>query len=1810
MQVQHLLQQPPVQQSKPQQQPRIRPLTVDEALQYTPLSSIVPFGPDPLPVPLLGSRDTASVFTSPEERNKSEQILQSLSEELKSSHGSSPFCKQTVQHLKHLLSADGLTSYQFKTPIDFGFEPAQSAQVAKMNGSSSPISTSSHFANLVLESTDVQFRYPTPSTQASVSPKARPISGQNSTALQISQKSPNQQAYSRNVGASACYNGVAPSERQSIGKPAIIVPALSSSFRSQEYIDVPDRDTGSDHELVHDFSRKRRPSENDQDDEPLAWSADQRERAEASLQGLQEMLASIFEAEDQFQPDTSGVSTSHGSSFFVVGGGTEDSSLTLDAAAQIRLDAALEKVISVGKFDAVPVDDVLRVQKLCEGALKSAETVDIKIEKGWGDTEVASWMQRIDVLDLGLKASRTLLRIMTSGRGEKRLSPEEMLQTILNVVKNALESCITPVVELRNSGTATETFKALTTHKKHINAVLNHAAKALRLLAALIVKEEVTENAITTVEFLAAGLIFVENGSNEKESILGVQKFERLRVAAMDVLVKIFSRYPDQRTFIFDEILTSLERLPVTRQKARQYKLIEGDSIQLVSALILRLVQTSAMRTDEGRASKKKAVLKLSHENGSMDKDDDESSTADELESAKDQPEPARSIDTEAKAERYPDEALQQLSEAFQPLLDSASKNAHYVIQFLVSRALKSTKSGDDPYRVLLDIFTGDFITVVTSTDWPAAELLLRSLLSQMVGLAEAEKSPAPAKNMALDLMAIMGAAISNIVTRIRNTSRSIENGESGLDRYLVQLSEDFLDGKLQDADVLVWDGPYRATLEYLQDRDLNDGQIQSACGYYTTQWASKIYSMQAATAGGGDDAVDVKTARMAFRLRKMIFDRRWLEVEYDFDSVTTAQGRLAYALTIVNMPFGKAFDRILLILLNSMNSEQATVRSKSLRSVIQLIEKDPTILERGAYVMQYILERSRDPSPLVRDSAMGLIGKCLALNPSLEDEIWKSVRARVIDLQVGVRKRSMKILKDIYLRTGKKDVKTAIADALLHRVMDTDEGVADLARQMLEETWMVPFVRSEQDGPATFQHKLAVKEQVILMVRTVQRGESVSSVLESLLKSLLAKDAKNCAANFQVCKAMVASMFDDILDDDEQTDRPRRNEVLRTLTVFAQAKPNLFTTEQVELLQPYIEHLSKNDDLEIYKSVIVIYRWVLPRLSSIKNSFLVAVQQALLASLNKLGRLQLGEVVSCLWTINGVLQNIDRLSRVVISCIKGINAARSKDLSKDVFSVTRYITIAGLFGKICEFDADIERFKAAFPVWKGDSVPSLMIEAFAPFTSPKTPHAVRRAALDAVCAVCQSWPKQFLKEQVCSAFEIVFREGNQELENLVLKGIRDYLSLEEKRSEKGANSGGNDDDEDESGRIGRSFANENDGISSSLIQRFLKQTIRIALASQDAFALTAVEVMASVSRQGLVHPKECSFAMVALETSQNAAIAGIASREHRALYQKHETIFGKEYMKAVHQAFIYQRDVVKDAQGATAHPFVSKLRPLFEVIKMSNAKVRKKFLANMCSRIDFDTSKLEVQAEVPSHLQYARFLVENLAFFEYSTLDDLLHVLSCMERVVTGTGTIVAHALETEIFKVQLDPAENGDGGEQMAVVQSVEPPVDPTRRRQLVTASMILSCVWEVRNFLRKLYGVGSASKQRESKSKDLAKPPSKFPFVSGDKMWEEIGRVMKALSSAEAGTAQCKAFVELMSVDDDFKLAVGEDGDVRMQTPSDDDMAGTPAPASGSGKGRKRRTTSDTPGKRPKIKRRRSSGSKARKMSDASGEDDGAH
>ncbi|EDN03105.1 conserved hypothetical protein [Histoplasma mississippiense (nom. inval.)] len=1430
-------------------------LSVDEALQFSPMTSAPIFGLDSILRPDVGQPSLANL-SSTHDRKAAGEIIDTLDDETQANAGESTRLETTRRHLQEILSGD-MTEYEFKLPsrsrVTHNSLKAQLPDTESLSrGHLGP------FAKMVLDNTDVRYRYPSPVTP---SPKKKLI---------VSKPLPSP-TLTENVSAARIPESSHHTESKAtlglqkpMQKPVVLVPSLPLSSQPDEYVHICDQ------------SPSKRRKLNTEDDEKLAALRlkDQKEEADAALVKLQELLQEVFEAEDQLEPDTSATEHQSSSKMFRLPKAIDGLGPVLSSETHSLLQTAMQKVTGYGRLRDIPTEYLNRIQKLCEPPVISAQTPDLKLEHVPAEDDTEMWLRKLDDMRNALLAICTLLHTMSGEVTIKDLCPEDVIQAIPNVLNHVFDDCLIPVVECRPNGRDAELFTFFSAHRNILAGLVHQTKKVLHLLARFLSNVDVAEGTITATEFLATKLIFVENAHSDRDSTLGFQKYEAVRRGSMDVLAKIFAKYPEQRPFILDEILVSLEKLPSTRQSARQFKLIDGKHIQLLSALVMQLVQTTALqKSSKGSRRPKRRLLlpKFGQGEGSESEDTDDEADDDG---------PRRGT------------PLELLSDKVEPLFDNALRSAQYITKFIVQRAMTSTKTGDQPYRNLLDLFTGDLVSVLGSTDWPAAELLLRVLASQMIGLADHDKSPANAKNMALELLGWMGCAISDLTSSVQHLIPSMDEGDSELSDYLRQLFDEHLNRSLHAEDVVSVDGPYRIVLESLQERDLGNWQLSSARGYVLAQWAKNVCSFYYDPENRGNISDGESVDHLARTLRNMLSDPRWLESHNNFERIGPHHARFAYLLTLLHMGFCKAFDKILKVLLNSITSDQAKVRSRSLKSVIQMLEKDPTLLDRDDSVTTLILRCSTDSSPMVRDSALSLIAKCITLRPALEEDGCRTILSCSADPTVGVRKRCIGSLKDIYLQTSRKDLKIAIADNLLQRITDMESSVVTQARQVLEEIWFGPFhhpIDSIQDSPQT---KVSLGELVDLIVGSVEKSDAIVTAFEKFVKSILSDDTKAASANFKVCKAIVATMFERIIDHADSPNKPTLQALLQSVTVFAKANAKLFTPDQLETLHPYIGHLSTADDLLLFRSVVVIYRCVLPYLSTAHNTLLKEIQNDLFKSVSKLARTELNEVMACLWTIDRVLQNTERLVKLTISVLKGI--AQAKTLNFDNSSKT---------------DA-LGRY----------------------------PFELRIMALESLGSICQTWPAQYSQQQARMALSSVFEGDSPDLQNIILKSFLEFFSIHEGKAETLVQTSDSAADAESSTRLAGSLkASENDGAAALIAQQFLQNMLHAALSKQDTYALTAIELIASINRQGLIHPKECAGVLVALETSTNPTISKIAFDTHKMLHEQHESMFDREYMRAVQDAFHYQRDVVGDPSGAFVRPYTSKLAPLFDIIKPIN---------------------------------------------------------------------------------------------------------------------------------------------------------------------------------------------------------------------------------------------------------------------------------
>lgn len=142
------------------------------------------------------------------------------------------------------------------------------------------------------------------------------------------------------------------------------------------------------------------------------------------------------------------------------------------------------------------------------------------------------------------------------------------------------------------------------------------------------------------------------------------------------------------RSCILNDILTSVDRLPCSKRNLRPYKLAHsGGSIQMVTALVLQLIQCSAVLPDSLIDKKKKYST----------------------------------LDNDAKLDK---------DVIMRDKYDTAiSIGGNFLTTFL--NKCKS-RSGETDFRPLFENFIHDLLTTVNKPEWPASELLL-SLLGTLL---------------------------------------------------------------------------------------------------------------------------------------------------------------------------------------------------------------------------------------------------------------------------------------------------------------------------------------------------------------------------------------------------------------------------------------------------------------------------------------------------------------------------------------------------------------------------------------------------------------------------------------------------------------------------------------------------------------------------------------------------------------------------------------------------------------------------------------------------------------------------------------------------------------------------------------------------------------------------------------------------------------------------------------------------------------------------------------------------------------------
>ncbi|CAN9280717.1 unnamed protein product [Alternaria alternata] len=1797
------------------------PPTVDEALPYSPFTSIIPFSPEIIPFPTAEPPTPPSTL-NPEQQKAAKKAVGILNAEIEG-QSTAQHLHNTLNQLRSLLLRDKLPEYHFK-PMPLLATPSPDSPTKNSNGDTpNAISGLSPFARKLYEQTNVAFT--APSVKPPEQPRKEHAPSRNTVAPSLPPQqahlaappppatTPNGHAHAHNADLpypSSALSSAPSSTPVRPPGPAVMIKPKAVARGDYKYIDN-----------INVGSLSQKKDDNRVESGVTVLRPHEREIADGKIEALESFVTTLTEDKDDLD----------GSLHFTKVMTSDGEFSILKHRAMETLSEKMSGVVGLGRFNVLSVDLAMQIQSLLHPAVVST-TKNGLFPRDEGNSEL---VENVATAKFALKSSKLLLETMIEGRDDYRMRREDIIDTVIDLTKLIKDSCIIPIVQSRRSGEAQDLFNAASAYRQELQVVLRLCGAVLARFATLIGKYNLPDRALNTLEYLTLELLVEQNSESERDSVFTIKKFEHFRQKAMDVLAQIFACHPGQRRSIVNGILGNLEKLPDKKASARQFLSAREVPIMTISALFMRFVQVVATNPTTRTASQADNVLANMAEDDVSDYEPGQAP----LKNSK-----------RANGSESPAIKAQRLS-------TEAAAEASYIVKELCDKASNTSKSGDKPFRNLLDLFIDDFCNVLGSPQWPAAVVLLQMFLVRMRTILvddQGTKHSVVDKDMALTTMATIGCGVIDFRDQLKKMRQRLDISQSdlssGLDRLVSDaLSEDIRE-RVNDVDLLAFDGPYRMVLESLVGYlDLQPSQedphLQAATGFYVSSWLTAVVkTFPERDEGHRPQAI----ATVQQCLESMIADPKWLAQKYKFQSVSDDQSKLAAGVITLQSQVCRYLSQIVNHMqIYARDKSSSKLRTRGTAGLQQLLDKDSRVISDEHIIN--MIPSLRDSSPMVREATLSLLSNCLAKESSLERHVLPQILEMTTDPSNGPKKKAIKLLKEIYLRSDSKQVRLKIAGPLLLPSQDNENAISELGRNVLEEIWLTAEKTDDS------QHRLNRAQRAVFMVDLLESVEKSSAHLEAFEKFFvhcLSPEAKGPAANLKICGQLVADLVDEVIDPENGTDTKSQARVMNTLSVFAKVRPTLFTVDYLRHLKLYIKIIGTNEDVALVRPTVVIFRHVLPTLPPLQHAFAEEIRLSLLKNVPKLAscvsmawprsRETLLDVVHCLWAISKMPgMDADKIFGTVCSVILNLRpflGSTKEQAAANRKRILPYLILLGTFGQVCSFDQQAESFIAKLRTsissnetvkkqmepmlnQKNPPPPSLiLLDTVRPFTMQTWELEFREQALQSMGGICQQSPEHFMRGEVEKVVKLVFvNEGNDSLKYIALSFFRQFFSVAERRSETGAQIATGKGAANGSARLETSFtATGNDHATLHLAQKFLEYFVKAALENKNDSAVIATDIIASISRQGLVHPKECGAALVALATSPNPNLARVAADEHRRIHEKQESYLEKEYMQAIHMAFKYQLNMFSDSHGMVEATYTPKLAKLFEALKTGKKASLKKFITNFCKQVDFDLAKLDISGAVPEPVLYARFCLENLALLDFPHQEELAVFLNAVEAMVLNTtgpaiGVViadelpkqymyVAQPLPQDMFQQQMLEARGISPMSPMlpagisTAPRLVPPAIDNSRLRQVTTACMILQMVWETRTFVRRCYSVKSNAPISQ---KDYAKPAHRNNLVTGKEIWERFETIMRALDSRESMVKQCYDFADLLDVDrETFIDAEGDDAlGGGYETPNENGEDGTPLPTSG--RGRKRKSNVSL-GNTPKKARGRLSGSKKKRNS----------
>ncbi|KAI9611647.1 hypothetical protein H4Q26_008602 [Puccinia striiformis f. sp. tritici PST-130] len=1395
--------------------------------------------------------------------------------------------------------------------------------------------------------------------------------------------------------------------------------------------------------------------------------------------------------------------------------------------------------------------------------------------------QISTIEERLKDLQIALHSIETTFALLAYDKHlPKQFYSEELIRSLVKGTKDQLNTVIFPFVEANQKGSLdvySQKLRRIMCASKVISMYIAQifsffSTSIVPKIDALVRQIDLSESIIASVSYITIAPFFVDCGpmfdlpsSNTKsrKSSQGNGSMKTMRLECLKLLRNVSSKYPDQRSWIIEEILNSILNLPEQSARGSKavYHLANGKSIQTFSALLLHIVQCCL-----AGARSRVGTLLDSAVTGPLDAPNTE--TNDGL---------APSLTPPPKTNSAV--AFNAVKEFIEPEISAATKLSKKIMTFLLQKSGKSSKSTHEAnYRILFDKLVEDLINVLFLPDWPVAEFMLGLFCKTMVSVEGFMLVIFECcQSMCLDYL---GPITAKLMEPIKKSS--IQTTPTLPFKVIIKTLDQKALSQLFELQ--------KTALASLDVKNTSGDPSHTAGDFAHAQWmceminaSNSLQSLQDQSQADPETAQAIDEEEKQYNLQQQAFLDCLNSHIQELGSMQPA--RVAHAVgrdcsdelssATRNEPANEVISKIqglkclanffLERIMATSASPSVTFRSKAIKALALVVAKDETVFFQES-VRRALENRMHDSSPAVRDATVELVGKYVVDRPDLAVAFLPQISARIADKGISVRKRVVKLLKAIYLILNEEEwigLKVDISHRLISRIHDEETSIRVLAMNALEELWF------NQPASDTFDVSLASS----ILVKVTAAYKELSSPVESVMKFILkqcAKQGDTARQRFdQRCKDIVEHLIDQLMDVAPARDQAFSEvECIQTICILTFASPKLLEPNKALMLLPYLKGATTPSENQMVQYLLQIFRVCVTLIPKSSSTFGEQLQRTLLVLVNKPnlngGGAVLQETIACFCAV--VIQHTqdyEALLNVFKACetrlrkdMQQLNDSSATSNTKSLPVLMYLVSTLVAYGQFEKLPADQKHIQEALETISQDSIHVHVYNLLLSVYDAKPAQKIKNVTLTCLGFLYRAFPSLMTRRESITLMDSVFNNDNDsdsDLQHRLLKLIMESISNQIEQGQGDAEPV-DTKEVDVNQLIGNVDAFPDSGVISAIVQRYLPHITTLAQSIKPHIQKTAVDIISFTIKQGLTHPLECVPVLVALESSKDATIASQVFALHTLLHVQRGNLVHCRFLETMNKVF----DCHTKASGTSSFVNGYSNNPIRSVLAswytlLSEKRVwRLAFLKALIKSFSIDAQADKVDRNTVGFQQY---LAEALLTLELKTEEEAMVLIESLNCSVGSSAYQTLQLLDGDPLKDLLSSnarRENGthDGTETGSISSAFN-------------SSIVLGVGFVLRDLLKEAYGIsdqklskfsagvekgnGSKSSREKLVSRSMGVKELTERFILGLK--KKVPGLDEGIDEPERLQRQIEAFGDLVRFDSEV-LQHDEHGEMMVE------------------------------------------------------------